>query len=254
MSSKPFALILGPSLSAASPAAFEAGFRRMGLKPERAVGDGDATPRYRLHFGGVAATIARAGEAELAEADPHDPATSSLATSLPADWRAGGGCWALWCDEEATSVQAPAMRASFQMMVLLLDLFDASHVFWPPARLWSDAPQFRAAMAEMLVSGMPPVLHLVAFRRGEKGGEAVVRTRGLMLFAGQEIEAPIPAGWTIADLVKRVARLALDLMLNGPLLEAQETRGLQPGETVRLRPPDRGDATPTVRAEFGRGG
>src|SRR3546814_21064180 len=132
------------------------------------------------------------------------------------------------------------MRASFQMMVLLLDLFDASHVFWPPARLWSDAPQFRAAMAEMLVSGMPPVLHLVAFRRGEKGGAAVVRTRGLMLFAGQEIAAPIPAGWTIAALVTRVARLALDMSLNGPLLAAQATPGLQPCQKVRPPTPDPG--------------
>lgn len=251
---RPYALILGSALSAASPAAIEAAFRRMGLKPEADGGDGNGTPRYRLHLGIVAATIARAGEPELADADPHDPATSSLATSLPAGWRADGGCWALWWDEGAAPVDSPAMRAAFQLLVLLRDLFDASHIFWSPARLWSDGPQFRAAMAEMLVSGMPPVLHLVAFRRGEAGGEAVVRTRGLSLFAGQEIEAPIPAGWTIADLVKRLARLALDLMLGGPLLEAQEVRGLQPGEVLRLRPPDRGDATPTVRAEFGRSG
>jgi len=251
---KPFALILGSSLSAASPAALEAAFRRMGLRPERAVGDGDAAPHYRLQFGTAAATIARAGEPQLAEADPRDPATSSLATSLPADWREGGGGWALRWDEDATSVDAPAMRATFQLIVLLLDLFGASHIFWSPARLWSDAPQFRAAMAEMLVSGMPPVLHLIAFRRGEAEGEAVVRTRGLMLFAGQEIEAPIPAGWTIADMVKRLARLALELMLGGPLREAQEARGLQPGETVRLHLPDRGDGVAVVRAEFGQAG
>src|SRR3546814_3097868 len=70
--------------------------------------------------------------------------------------------------EDAASVLTPAAtREFFKLVVLLIDLFDASHIFWSPARLWSDAPQFRAAVAEMLASGMPPVLHLIAFRRRE---------------------------------------------------------------------------------------
>ena len=100
------------------------------------------------------------------------------------------------------------MREFFKMMVLLIDLFDASHLFWSPARLWSDASQFRASIAEMLASGMPPVLHLVAFRRREGAGGASMGTRGLALFAGQELEAPVPDGWTVAEMVRRLSRLA----------------------------------------------
>src|SRR3546814_15721579 len=88
------------------------------------------------------------------------------------------------------------------MMVLLIDLFDASHIFWSPARLWSDAPQFRASIAEMLASGMPPVLHLVAFRRKDLRSGASITTRGLALFAGPELEARIPNGWTVAEMVQ----------------------------------------------------
>ena len=38
------------------------------------------------------------------------------------------------------------------MLVLLIDLLGAEQMFWSPARLWSDAAQFRAAIAEMQVS------------------------------------------------------------------------------------------------------
>src|SRR3546814_21065139 len=114
----------------------------------------------------------------------------------------------------------------------MIELFDASHLFWTPARLWSDAPQFRAAVAEMLASGMPPVLHLIAFRRRESAGGGLVATRGLAAFAGQELEAEVPPGWTMAEMVKRPSRLARALILNGRVRQGHVGNGLIPGAGV----------------------
>ena len=157
--------------------------------------------------------------------------------------------------EAATATAQPTqMREFFKIMVLLVDLFDAGHLFWSPARLWSDAPQFRAAIAEMLASGMPPVLHLVAFRRREgAAGADEIGTRGLALFAGQELAARMPDGWTVADMVKRLSRLALDMMLNGPVNGARTMRGLESGEWIDVSPPSGSDGQrSTVIVEFGR--
>ena len=100
---------------------------------------------------------------------------------------------------------------------------------------------------------MPPVLHLVAFRREEADGVASMRTRGLAFFTGQELEARIPGGWTVAGMVRRLSRLALDMMLNGPIRYPRTMRGLEAGEWIGLLPPT-GDVGPrmTVVVEFGR--
>lgn len=251
----PFALIVGRLAGEDA----EACFRRMGLRPEPIEGEDDpqiAPPAFRLHFGSVSARIGRAQVDALASADPQDSATSLLAARLPADWRKTDHVWML-VPEDADSgapldARAMRLREFFKMAVLLIDLFDASHVFWSPARLWSDAPQFRSAVAEMLASGMPPVLHLVAFRRGDGPDGAIVRTRGLALFGGQEMESPMPPGWTVAEMVRRLARLSLDIILHGPVTEARGVRGLGPGEWVSLVPiADRAGEWTVVRVEFG---
>jgi hypothetical protein len=264
---EPFALIVGQRTQGGAPDAIETALRHMGLRPERADDDTDlaariAVPRYRLTFGGVSLLAGRAADAALDTADPEHPSTSLLAASLPRDWRERGQCW-IFIPEGAeaaggtgaSAAQTTRMREFFKMMVLLIDLFDASHIFWSPARLWSDAPQFRASIAEMLASGMPPVLHLVAFRRHETDRGASMGTRGLALFAGQELEARIPGGWTVAEMVRRLSRLALDMMLNGPIRHARTTSGLEAGEWIDLSPQGAGGATrSTVVVEFGNDG
>lgn len=260
---EPFALIADMT----SPVeAVEASLRRMGLKPERlddapgAAAELIAAPRFRLSFGALSVLAGPAAAAALDFADPGHPSTSQLAASLPPKWRMGGECWIFIHEpERAPSTSPPArptqMREFFKTMVLLIDLFDASHIFWSPARLWSDAPQFRASIAEMLVSGMPPVLHLVAFRRKDLAEGSVMATRGLTLFAGQELEARVPDGWTAAEMVRRLSRLALDMMLNGPIREARSMRGLESGEWIDLLPPlDGKRQRSTVVVEFGRDG
>lgn len=251
----PFALIVG-RLTGDDP---EACFRRMGLRPEPIDSEkepGIAPPGFRLHFGSISTRVGRADVDALASADPKDPATSLLAARLPADWRAKDHVWTLVPEEgdgsDTSDTRATRLREFFKMAVLLIDLFDASHIFWSPARLWSDAPQFRSAVVEMLASGMPPVLHLVAFRRGEGPDGAIVRTRGLGLFGGQEIESRMPPGWTVAEMIRRLARLALDIILHGPVTEARGVRGLGPGEWVSLVPiADGSGEWAVVRVEFG---
>jgi len=254
-SPEPFALIIGQGSRANAPAAIEEGLRRMGLRPEAldedAVADARfAGPAFRLHLASISMLVGQASPDALDLADPGHPSTGLLATSLPSDWRDGGTCWLFVPQDQG--VAAEPMHEAFKMMVLLIDLFGASHIFWSPARLWSGAPEFRASIAEMLMSGMPPVLHLVAFRQRDMGDGTIVRTRGLSLFGGQELEAGMPFGWTVAETVKRLARLALDIMLNGPVGEPRRLRGLDAGEWVSLSP-QYGARAPhsTVLVEFG---
>lgn len=255
---EPFALIVGRT-DDGGEVGFVSALRRMGLRPDP-VEAKDAraeAPLVRVRFGSTSALIGRASADTLDLADPLHPVTSQLAPRLDETWRVGGRAWALIPETgggpDTADNLATRLREFFKTMVLLIDLFDASHIFWAPARLWTDAPQFRDAIAEMLASGMPPVLHLVAFRRSDApGGGAIVRTRGLALFGGQEIEGRIPAGWTVAEMVRRLARLALDILLNGPVAAPRRLRGLDPGEWVSLTPvADEADGSGTVRVEFG---
>ena len=256
---EPFALVVGKALAGAAPDEVEAAFRRMGFRPERVERTGDAGalvdgPLFRLRFGEVALLAGQASASALERADPDHPATSRLAASLPPGWGEAGRAWAFFDEPDAADdrTQSTRLREIFKMQVLLIDLLDASHYFWSPARLWSEAGQFLAAVAEMLASGMPPVLHLIAFRHGDKGDGAMVRTRGLALFGGQELEGRMPAGWTAAEMVKRLSRLALDIMLHGPVTDARRMRGLNPGEWVSLSPGrGRKDGGATVMVEFG---
>ena len=256
---EPFALIVGAAMQGGSDSALETSLRHMGLQPELVRADNPdgaariAAPCFRLTFGAVSVLAGPAAEAALDMADPEHPSTSLLAASLSPKWRDRGACW-IFIPEPGEAPGTPTrMREFFKMMVLLIDLFDASHIFWSPARLWSDAPQFRASIAEMLASGMPPVLHLVAFRRQETDTGATMGTRGLVLFSGQELEARIPGGWTVAEMVRRLSRLALDMMLNGPVRHDRTMRGLEAGEWIDLSPRAAGGKLrSTVVVEFGR--
>lgn len=225
----PFALIVG---KAVADDALEGMMRRMGLRPDAARAGG--LP-LQLTLGGLTVTIDRAAPDDFALADPGDVATSSLGTPLPADWRDAGGSWIVR-SARGDGIAAAQFDTLFQMIVLLIDAFDADHIFWSPARLWTDARQFRGAIAEMQTSGMPPVLHLIAFRRRDGAADPHVATRGLAAFAGQELDAAVPPGWDMAAMVKRLARLALDIMLHGPVVQPQQTPGLQAGEWVALTP------------------
>ena len=242
-----FALLAGPAMADEAVAAL---MRRMGLQPEAT---GPGVLPLRLALGPMRATLDRAGPAMLDFADPADRATSSLGISLPEDWHRKGACWTVELGEADGIADAPSppLADYLKLFVLLIDAFDAAQIFWSPARLWTGALQFRGAIAEMQESGMPPVLHLIAFRRRDDAAGECVATRGLAAFAGQELEAPVPPGWDMAAMVKRLARLALDMMLNGAVTRAQQGPGLERGESVALTPqPGDGGRPATVLVEF----
>lgn len=242
---RPFALLAANAVSMWTPGGLEAGFRRMGLQPEAIAGAAEAMPRFLLHLGALRVLFGRADAPRLELADPAANTTSLIGAAMPGGW--GENCW-YFEPEVADGAPSPAFLT---VMVLLIDLFGADHLFWSPARLWSDACAFRGAIDEMRSSGMPPVLHLVAFRRRDGTDGEIVATRGLALFAGQELEAPVPAGWDMAAMVRRLARVAIDLMINGPIAQAQRVPGLESGEWVAMTPQaGEGDGPGRVRVAF----
>lgn len=63
------------------------------------------------------------------------------------------------------------------------------------------------------------------------------------------MEAARPTGWTVADLVRRLARLSLDIIINGPVRGARRLPGLDPGEWISMAPRGSSEA---LLVEFGR--
>src|SRR3546814_21085241 len=123
----------------------------MGLLPGR-VGDAGgaldariAAPFFRMAFGAVSILAGPAAGAALDLADPDRLSTSLLAASLPRGWRESGDCW-IFIPENPPAAAPPEttrMREFFQMMVPLIALFDASNIFWSPARMRAAGPPFR---------------------------------------------------------------------------------------------------------------
>ena len=137
-----------------------------------------------------------------------------------------------------------ACREMFKLAVLLIDLTGADKIYWSPADLWSEGWAFRAAVAEMVASGMPPVLHLIAFH--PSGRDGALRSHGLAFFAGQEIEVRSDGGLAAREVLRRLARLAIDVMVNGAILAPRDFPGLVSGEQIRIAPETDGDGVVTL--------
>jgi hypothetical protein len=159
--------------------------------------------------------------------------------------------------EDAESARViDVLRLLYQMAYQCCVALHPEYIFWSPANLWSSAECFAESVEEMFKSGLPPVLHMVAFvpphsdladldqkLEGADDGilnadpAAVARiSRGLALFCGQEVWAIAPKGMDEAQLLRRVARLAADMMVNGPIVEQHIVPGIDPGERIHLLP------------------
>jgi hypothetical protein len=233
----PFVLLGGGDAALLVPGALEAALRRMGLEPVAVTPPRDATPEYDggcfdIRLGAQRACIGLAAGSLVDESRCH-PETLWAGTGAAPPGEAASATlmcrpqWGQQADRIAVS------REFCKLAVLLVDLLGARHIYWSPARLWSEAAAFRAAVAEMLVSGMPPLLHLLAFQDMPGGG---IATRGLSFFAGQELHLVDGAGLDRKDAVRRLARLALDIMVHGPITAPRRFRGLTEGETLRVGP------------------
>jgi hypothetical protein len=265
-----FALLLGADLAASDMDEMVAAFHHMGLQPEVmpdlgvAPTDtdqaGDAlflAPAIRLHFGQLTVVAGWSSPQAISMADPLAPLCSSVAGPFPAQWQAGRQCLTviplLVAKPGSTgSTDHTKMRDFFKMIVLLIDLFGASHLYWSPARLWSDAEQMRTAITEMTISGILPVPHLVTFRLQECEAGSRMVTRGLSYFVAQELMANVPAGWSSARVIKQLARISLDMMINGPVTGPRRNKGPEGDEWVFISPPEPEEAEQDgmVRVEF----
>lgn len=233
---RPYLLFLAGESRRLDGATLEPEFRRMGLNPRGAV------PAAAHHAGlfvdppleiGFASQRALAGPAWPDLAELKDMANSRQALAcVPLGLSSGD--------------RASCSRELFKLAVLLIDLCGADRMYWSPAGLWSDARQFQAAVTEMLTSGMPPVLHVVAFHAGRDG--TGMQTQGLAHFAGQELIATDAVGLDRAGLLRRMARLAIDIMINGAVQAPRSFPGLVEGERIRMRP-DGGTVYVTIMAE-----
>lgn len=187
-----------------------------------------------LRFGALLLHARPATEADCRGADPGDPATTLLGAQLPDGWRDPNGCWTFHLVEGADD--SAGRRSFFRLLLLLIDAFEASHFFWTPARLWSDAVQFRNAIDEMHVSGMPPILNLVAFHTMVGDGGEKMRSHGLAHFGGHELETTIGDNLSTVEVIRRLARLSLDVMLFGAYESPASFDGLVEGERIHVTP------------------
>lgn len=223
---QPFLLLAGCTPAVLGANRLEPALRRMGLQPEASLSCAEAalfegavqTIRFgdhSAHVGRAAAGVVQASASAMAGPEPDD-----ILACVPVSAADG--------DRVAYS------RELFKIAVLLIDATGADQLYWSPAGLWSDARQFRAAVAEMLISGMPPVLHLIAFRPDP--ASAALRSHGLAYFAGQELEVRDGGNLAQKDVVRRLARLAIDIMINGAIRAPRDFPGLTSDERVRVEP------------------
>lgn len=197
-------------------------------------GPAEAGDGLYLRFGSLFLHARPAHEADCRAADPRDAGTTLLGAQLPDGWREPNGCWTFQLVEGAGD--RAGQQSFFRLLLLLIDAFGASHFFWSPARLWSDAAQFRNAIDEMHVSGMPPVLNLVAFHMVSREGGEGIRSHGLAHFCGHELEAALDDTMPVVEVIRRLARLSLDAMLFGAYEGPADFDGLIDGERIYVRP------------------
>ena len=119
---------------------------------------------------------------------------------------------------------------------LLVPAFGLTHMFWHPADLWSDAAALGAATIAMESSGLPPVLHLVAFDVPHMAHRAHDRlvSHGLSWFCGCELQLDGPVTLSTGDYVRRAARLAIDVMVHGNPGGPRIVPGLDPTERLKI--------------------
>lgn len=139
------------------------------------------------------------------------------------------------------AARAAGLRRLCAAAALLIPLIGASHIYWQPARLWSPATELARAIIAMEASGLPPVLHLVAF--GQMQWRNVrMQSFGLSWIVGQELRIDAPRGYDAAALLRVAARLAIDAMLHGGLRGPMDVPGLQPGELLHISATQREEA------------
>lgn len=156
---------------------------------------------------------------------------------------------ALNLGQVAESRRTQAVQHLAFVAATLTDILRVSSLFWPPAALWSNAHELAPAVAAMEGQGMPPLLHFVSFINARAdSAENCIRTRGLAWMAQKEIELAAPPAMLGGELLRRLARLAVDAMTHGVYSGPAQVPGLVAGELIEIAPLDSSGPVPIVRA------
>lgn len=133
------------------------------------------------------------------------------------------------------SAQLIAIQHLCCATAMLSAALGAKRMFWPPAALWSSTSELGSAIAAMEAEGLPPVLHLVAFRYADGDhGRSLLTSRGLALFIGAELQLDYPTNFGGAEAVRRLARLAIHAMIAGPPGPKTHMPGILPDELLTV--------------------
>lgn len=148
--------------------------------------------------------------------------------------------------------RAQAVQRLAFLAAALVGPLGASTMFWPPAQLWSNANELADAVIMMEAQGLPPLLHFVAFNTAPtpSDGEHGIITRGLMWVVGHEIEVSAPLSFSRPELLRRAARLGVDVMANGAYSHAVTVPGLTKGEKIFIAAVDDDESVKIVRARI----
>lgn len=195
-----------------------------------------------VRLGGTVAALTAGGEAAALLAEALDGAEPAWSGVDAADTNAHGAVLALTLQNHAADDRTAAAQQLCAMAAMLAARIDLCALYWSPAALWSSPTDLAAAVIAVERSGVPPVLHIIAFIDGGEGAvdgavaPGSLSTRGLAWFAGQELQLAGPRDMTRAELMRRAARIAVHAMVHGPFVEPQRADGLETGEVIRITP------------------
>jgi hypothetical protein len=134
----------------------------------------------------------------------------------------------------ADGMVVPALaRGYLKFVAKLVELLRPSAVAANEAGLICDSTYFAEAVNAYLLGGAFPALATIAYDPMEKDG--AILTRGLSLFAGQEIMFD-GKGWPETEIMRRMVRLVHDICTNGPVCENQLISDIQPEFQLQLEP------------------
>ncbi len=218
---------------------------QLGLRPVRR-----GPTEFGATFAGLPVSITHGTEAAAILPDRGDGSGGG---------RDGAGFLALSAALSAAVARAPGVSAPDQgarvliarrlcaLAALLADAAGATGMYWPPADLWSATDRLAPAVIEMEAQSLPPILHLVRFDWADAEAApdlstaATLTTAGLAWFCGQELRLVCPRGFAPAEGMRRIARVAVDMLINGPITASQTVKGIVRRERWRIAPPTVGN-------------
>jgi hypothetical protein len=121
----------------------------------------------------------------------------------------------------------------FANLLHYIEFMKPSHIWWLPAGIVTTSDYFMAGIRDYLINDHAfPALACIDFTQIE---ERIVKTKGLDWFSGQELKFH-QGQLTMRDSMRRVIRIAYDMIVNGPFLSNTRIAGLAPGEQFALIP------------------